>query len=166
MPEWVAWTHCWLYSLSRHADHACNDSIAVLVTFFRLVAYISNHMTVTWQSHDSHMTVTWQSHGSTYIWQSQLPFSDLHLRKVYIFLPPEDIKLISIKHTATLVQKRQPLLLFSLLLWPLPLNPRPHFLQGCLISCPKRSNKNKSTCTPLRPLMCTVGLSQNLWVHN
>ena len=27
----VAWTHCWLYILSRHADHACNDSIAVLV---------------------------------------------------------------------------------------------------------------------------------------
>ena len=58
MPEWVAWTHCWLYSLSRHADHACNDSIAVLVgACYRFPI-------VTWQSHDSHMTVIWQSHGS------------------------------------------------------------------------------------------------------
>ena len=89
-----------------------------------------------WQSqvtYDAcHMTVT-----------CQLPFPELYLRKVHILLPPEDIKLVSVKHTATLVQKGRCLLPFSLLLWPLLLNPRPHFLQGFLTSCPERSNKKE-----------------------
>ena len=52
--------------------------------------------------------VTWKS--MVFTWQ--VPFPDLYSRKVHILLPPEDIKLVSVKHTATLVQKGQSLLPF------------------------------------------------------
>ena len=115
------------------------------------VCHNDSHM----KSHDSHMTVvTWQ-----------VPFPDLYSRKVHILLPLEDIKLVSVKHTATLVQKGQSLLPFSLQLSPLFLNPRPHFLQGFLTSCPKRKPLLylmarpflKGTICPLRPLVCLLG---------